>query len=752
MKKKIILTSRLQALAMAMLMALPTVAENVAISTPRNTLVVDIVKGVEPKFVYYGQRLSETDLATLPAPTTANWSNTDIYPAYGANRIQDEVCLAMRHADGNLSTQLVSQGYELSDVTDKAPNGQPRKARLLTIRLADTVYPTTVTLNYLAYTDVDIIESWAEITNGEKKTVTLTQFLSSMMPIRRNNVWVSHMHGSWAAEAQLSQHKLENGQLRIKNKDGLRNATSDRQELMFSLEGRPQENQGDVIGAALMYSGNYAVNVDTREGEYHYFSAGINPDNSEYHLDRGKTLKTPHVAYTFSAEGLSGASRAYHRWARRYQLRHGADERMILLNSWEGVYFDINQKGMDQMMHDIKSMGGELFVMDDGWFGDKYPRKTDNSSLGDWVVDKKKLPEGIEGLLRDAKKNGVRFGIWIEPEMTNSVSELYEKHPDWIIKAPRREPVMGRGGTQLVLDMSNPEVQDFVFSVVDNLLTKYPEIAYIKWDANAPVMNHGSQYLPMDRQSHLYIAYHDGLIKTCQRIREKYPDVIIQDCASGGGRANYGLLPYFDEFWVSDNTDALQRIYMQWGTSYFYPAIAMASHISATPNHTVFRTTSMKLRCDVAMSGRLGMEIQPKNMTDEEKALCRQAISDYKMIRPVVQFGDIYRLHSPYEGDNLASLMYVAEDKAKAVFYWYKLETFQNQHFPPVKMQGLDANRKYRVKELNRIDNKPLDCEGKVFTGRYLMANGLEMPYTHDVDYGKKNDWASRVLLLEEVK
>lgn len=752
MKKKITLTSRLQALAMAMLMALPTVAENVAISTPRNTLVVDIEKGVEPKFVYYGQRLSETDLATLPAPTTANWSNTDIYPAYGANRIQDEVCLAMRHADGNLSTQLVSQGYELSDVTDKAPNGQPRKARLLTIRLADTVYPTTVTLNYLAYTDVDIIESWAEITNGEKKTVTLTQFLSSMMPIRRNNVWVSHMHGSWAAEAQLSQHKLENGQLRIKNKDGLRNATSDRQELMFSLEGRPQENQGDVIGAALMYSGNYAVNVDTREGEYHYFSAGINPDNSEYHLDRGKTLKTPHVAYTFSAEGLSGASRAYHRWARRYQLRHGADERMILLNSWEGVYFDINQKGMDQMMHDIKSMGGELFVMDDGWFGDKYPRKTDNSSLGDWVVDKKKLPEGIEGLLRDAKKNGVRFGIWIEPEMTNSVSELYEKHPDWIIKAPRREPVMGRGGTQLVLDMSNPEVQDFVFSVVDNLLTKYPEIAYIKWDANAPVMNHGSQYLPMDRQSHLYIAYHDGLIKTCQRIREKYPDVIIQDCASGGGRANYGLLPYFDEFWVSDNTDALQRIYMQWGTSYFYPAIAMASHISATPNHAVFRTTSMKLRCDVAMSGRLGMEIQPKNMTDEEKALCRQAISDYKMIRPVVQFGDIYRLHSPYEGDNLASLMYVAEDKTKAVFYWYKLETFQNQHFPPVKMQGLDANRKYRVKELNRIDNKPLDCEGKVFTGRYLMANGLEMPYTHDVDYGKKNDWASRVLMLEAVE
>ena len=340
--------------------------------------------------------------------------------------------------------------------------------------------------------------------------------------------------------------------------------------------------------------------------------------------------------------------------------------------------------------------------------------------------------------------------MWIEPEMANTTSELYEKHPDWIIKAPQREPVKGRGGTQVVLDLSNPKVQDFVFSIVDNLLTKYPEIAYIKWDANAPVMNHGSQYLSKNDQSHLYIAYHQGLIKVLERIRAKYPDVVIQDCASGGGRANYGLLPYFDEFWVSDNTDALQRIFMQWGTSYFFPAIAMASHISAVPNHAVFRTTSLKLRCDVAMSGRLGMEIQPKNMTDEEKAFCRQVISEYKKVRPVIQFGDLYRLHSPYKGDNMASEMYVSPDKQKAVFFWWKLETFKNQHIPRVKMAGLDADRMYTVHELNRIDLKPLHCEGKTYSGAFLMQNGLEMPYTHDVEYSKKNDWASRVLLLEE--
>ena len=425
---------------------------------------------------------------------------------------------------------------------------------------------------------------------------------------------------------------------------------------------------------------------------------------------------------------------------------------MILLNSWEGVYFNINQEGMDQMMADIASMGGELFVMDDGWFGTKYQRNSDNAALGDWTVDKRKLPEGIEGLLRDAKKNGVKFGIWIEPEATNTKSELYEKHPEWIVNAPNRQPATGRGGTQLMLDLGNPEVQDFVFGVVDNLMTKYPEIAYIKWDANMGIQSHGSTYLTKDNQSHLYINYHRGFEKVCQRIRAKYPDLIIQACASGGARANWGVLPYFDEFWVSDNTDALQRIYMQWGTSYFFPAIAMASHISSKPNHQTFRTIPIKFRIDVAMSGRLGMEIQPKNMTDEEKELCRKAIAEYKQIRPVVQFGDIYRLVSPYDRLGVASLMYTSEAKDKAVFYWWKTETFVNQHLPRVKMAGLDRAKTYRVHELDRIDNNPLKFEGKTFSGAFLMDTGLEIPYTHDVNYNKLNDYASRVLYLEEVK
>ena len=707
-------------------------AEQVVLQTKNTTMVLNVENNKQPQYVYFGTRLTDYDLQNLQSPRNGRM---DAYPAYGMN-CPAEAAVAMRHADGNMSTELF--------VSDMKKQGDVTK-----ITLKDPKYPVSVVLCYKAYFDEDMIETWTEIYNGEAKPVTLTQFASCALPIRRGNVWLSHFYGSWANEARLVEEPILPGEKVIKNKDGARNSHTDHAEVMFSLDGKARENSGDVIGAALCYSGNYQLKVETDDTEYHYFFAGINPDNSEYHLKKGETFTTPKVALSFSKCGLSGVSRNFHKWGRKYMLAHGDKERKILLNSWEGVYFDINQKGMDQMMGDIASMGGELFVMDDGWFGVKYPRKTDNCALGDWEVDKNKLPEGIEGLLRDAKKHGIKFGIWIEPEMTNSVSELYDAHPDWIIKAPKRDAVQGRGGTQLILDMSNPKVQDFVFSVVDNLMTKYPEIDYIKWDANMPILNHGSQYLTMNDQSHLYIEYHRGFEKTCKRIRAKYPDLTIQACASGGGRANWGVLPYFDEFWVSDNTDALQRIYMQWGTSYFFPAIAMASHISATPNHTVFRTTAMKYRIDVAMSGRLGMEIQPKNMTDDEKALCRKAITEYKQIRPIVQFGDIYRLVSPYDKMGLASLMYVNEAKDKSVFFWWKTESFQNEHLPRVKMAGLDANKKYKVRELNRIDLQPMDIEGKTFSGAYLMNHGLEMPYRNEPEWSKKSDWSSRVLLLE---
>ena len=732
MRRKMYLLTGLGLLSMALS------AENICVSTPNTSLVINASEGQELKFIYYGEKLSEDDLKNI---NSSGLPQFPAYPVYGMN-CPGEAALAVKHADGNMSLQM-----EVEKTASRTENN----AVITTITMKDKVYPFYIDVCYKAYQDADVIETWTEISHGEKKPVALNQFASAYLPIRRGNVWLSSLYGSWANEGRLAQEALEPGMKVIKNKDGVRNSHTAHAEVMFSLDGQPQENSGNVIGAALCYTGNYKLRIDTDDSEYHQFYAGINEENSAYTLEKEETFRTPELALTYSKEGLSGASRNFHRWARLHKLAHGNQLRKILLNSWEGVYFNINQKGMNQMMADIASMGGELFVMDDGWFGDKYKRNSDNSSLGDWVTDTTKLPKGIGGLLADARKNGVKFGIWIEPEMANTTSELYEKHPEWILKAPQRDPVLGRGGTQVVLDLGNPEVQDFVFGVVDNLMTEYPEIDYIKWDANMGIMNHGSNFLNKDKQSHMYIEYHRGLEKICQRIRTKYPDLTIQACASGGGRANYGYLPYFDEFWVSDNTDALQRIYMQWGTSYFFPAIAMASHISAAPNHQTFRTIPLKYRIDVAMSGRLGMEIQPKNMTDEEKELCRKAIADYKTIRPIVQFGDIYRLISPYDRLGVASLMYTSPEKDKAAFYWWKTETFVNQHIPRVKMAGLNPEKRYRIHELNRIDNTPLAFEGKTFSGAFLMNNGLEIPYRHNVDYHKQNDYASRVLYLEAV-
>lgn len=712
-------------------------AEYVHITTPTTSMVVDANINDYIKFVYYGNRLDDSELGNL-AEAGVSW--LPAYPVYGVE-CQREPAMSVTHPDGNMTLDMKITGIER--YTDK--DG----ASIVAINTTDRHYPFDIVVKYRTYPNSEIIETWAEATNRQKGTVLLRQFASASMPVKKGDVWMSQFFGSWANETRLEEAPLPHGMVTIKNKDGARNTHTSHAEIMLSLDGQPREDIGRTIGAALCYTGNYEIKVDTDESGYHHFLAGINPDNSEYNLRKGETFVTPPVAFTYSEEGKGGVSRNFHRWGREHRLAHGDKPRKILLNSWEGVYLDIKEHEMHQMMHDIASMGGELFVMDDGWFGTKYPRTTDSNALGDWTVDTNKLPNGIQGLIDAAKNEGISFGIWIEPEMVNSRSILYEEHPEYIVCAENRNPRFTRGGTQTVLDLGNPKVQDLIVNMVDTLLTNYPEIDYIKWDSNSAITTHGSHYQTADKQSHLFIDYHRGLVSVFERIRAKFPDVTIQDCASGGGRANYGYLPYFDEFWVSDNTDALQRIYMQWGTSHFFPAIAMASHISASPNHQTGRLVPLKYRTDVAMSGRLGMEIQPKDMSDQEKEQSRRAIADYKAVRDVVQFGDLYRLVSPYDHKDIASLMYVTPEKDEAVFFWWKLEAFQNQYVPRVKMAGLDPNRRYRVTELNRIDRRPLSFEGREYTGQFLMSNGLEIPLGHDADNHLHYDYASRVLRLE---
>ncbi|MGL4293748.1 MAG: alpha-galactosidase [Bacteroidales bacterium] len=708
---------------------------DVLISTPNMSVVLSAAPGEQLRFSYFGDKIQHEQIQQLYDARSMFYRPA--YPVFGTSSYEITALQAV-HADGNQTLDMVV------DQVEQIPGDE---AQLSIITMKDRVYPFTVKMFYKAFNKIDMLETWVEISHKEKKAVVLKRFDSGHFLIRRGDVWVSSLHGHWGAETQIESEPLVSGMKVIKNMDGNRNGLGDHSEVMFSLDGKPQENTGRVIGAALCWAGRTKIRIDmddTYGRNIHSIFAGMNEEVSEYKLEPKETFKTPVLALSYSTEGVGGVSRNFHRWARAGKV-YGCDKpRDILLNSWEGVYMGVREDEMENMMKDIAYMGGELFVMDDGWFGDKYKRDTDHTSLGDWVVDTQKLPNGIKGLTDTAKKYGIKFGIWIEPEFVNTKSELFEKHPDWILQAKNRPHWGGRGGNQVALDLCNPKVQDFVFGVVDNLLTEHPEVAYIKWDANTEILNYGSTYLPADKQSHIYIDYHRGLENVLGRIRNKYPNVVMQACGSGGGRVSYGVMPYYDEFWVSDNTDALQRLFIQWGTSYFYPSIAMAQHVSAAKNHQTGRVLPLKFRFDVAMTGRLGMEIQPKHMSDEEKTFSQNAIADYKTIRPIVQTGNQYRLVSPYDKKGMASLMYVSEDKNSAVFFAFKMEQFVNQILPRVRMAGLDPEKKYRIKELNKAtDTGYCPQHDRVFTGDLLMNTGIELQLDRE--------YASMVLELTQV-
>ena len=720
-------------MAMGLLISAPLLSKDYLISTPRTSLLITANEGEKSKMQYYGVSITPVQIQNIYDAGLA--SEADSYPAFGLQTV-GEKAVAITHADGNMSLDLGVDNVKQYGIDD---------GEILEVLLKDKIYPVWVKQCYKAYKGTDIITTWVEIGNAGKKPVTLFQFSSAYLPMSRGDNWLTHFHGSWGAEHTMDEEKLTNGQKVIANKDGLANTETDNPSFMLSLDGRPQEESGKVFGGVLAWSGNYKLKLDVRNTALNII-VGMNEESSQYILEPKETFVTPEFAMTYSTNGKGGVSRAFHHWARQYKMNQGERLHDILLNSWEGVYFKVNQKGMDEMMEAFSAMGGELFVMDDGWFGNKYPRNGGNSSLGDWEVCKEKLPEGIEGLLASARKHHIKFGIRIEPEMSNTKSELFEKHPDWILKIDNRPLSTGRGKTQVVLDLTNPKVQDFVFGVVDNLMTNYPEISYMKWDDNCSLLDYGSSYLPKNKQSHLYIEYNRGLQKVLQRIRAKYPELVMQLCAGGGARVNYGLLPYFDEFWTSDDTDALQRIYMQWGVSGFFPAIAMASHVSADKNHQTGRRIPLKFRFDVAMSGRLGMEIQPKDMNDVDKAFAKRAIAAYKDIRPVVQFGDLYRLVSPYDNKGVSSLMYVTSEKNKAVFYAYKISHFINMVIPKVCMNGLDPSKNYRLVDLTPVDSsKPCDLNGKIISGKILMEEGIALKSL------LKSEYSSLALQLQAV-
>ncbi len=508
----------------------------------------------------------------------------------------------------------------------------------------------------------------------------------------------------------------------IDSKLGVRATNSDNLSFMLALNKPADEETGEVVAGTLAWTGNFRLlfenilNNNEMDNRLQLI-AGINPFASDYTLKGGMSFTTPSFIMTYSNTGKGQASRNLHHWALNYGVYHGKVTRQTLLNNWETTFFDFNEPKLTALLDDTKKLGVDVFLLDDGWFANKYPRNNDKAGLGDWEVNKSKLPNGIGYLVKEANQKGVKFGIWVEPEMVNPKSELYEKHPEWILKLPNRPENLQRN--QLVLDLANPLVQDHAFNVVDNILSKNPEVAYIKWDCNRTLTNAYSPYLK-NNQSQLYVDYGLGLYKVLQKVRAKYPDIEMMWCSGGGGRAEYGGLKYFQEFWPSDNTDPLDRIFIQWGYSYFFPSAVQCCHITSMGKQ------SIKFRTDVAMMGKMGYDIQINHLTPEELKFSQQAVLNYKRLQPTINLGDLYRLQDPY-GKEKAALEYVNEDQSHAVLFTFALYPVHGDVFPPIRLKGLDPTKKYLVKEINLMDyNRPQSRQsGMTFSGDYLMKIGL---------------------------
>lgn len=674
----------------------------IIIETKNTALVFSVSAGKRLNQCYLGKSLPASEYLKLPAIREA-------FLTAGMEN-QFEPAIRVIHADGNPSLELQ---YIAHKTTTK------EGVSTTNITLKDPVYPVEITLHFTSFFNENVITAWTEITNNEKKPVQLTQYASSMLHFNADQYWLTQFHGDWAREMQMVEEKLTTGIKSIESKLGTRTNFYQTQAFFLSLNQPSTETTGELVAGTLAWTGNYqyTFEVDQRNGLR--LRSGINPFASDYFLKPSETLTTPEFIFTYSSQGKGQASRNLHNWARNFAVLQGNGPRMTLLNNWEATGMKFNENRLVELFDEAKKIGVDLFLLDDGWFGNKYPRNDDKAGLGDWQEDTTKLRNGINYLVKQAAAKGIKFGIWLEPEMVNPKSELYERHPDWILKLPNRPENYGRN--QLVLDLTNPKVQDFVYGVVDNLLTKNPDLAFIKWDCNRSMTNQYSPYLK-DKQSHLFIEYTRGFYSILERIRKKYPQLPIMLCSGGGGRTDYGAMKYFTEFWPSDNTDALERIYIQWGYSYFFPANTISAHV------TNMGKQSLKFRTDVAMMDKLGYDIRVQNFTPEEMQFSREAVNTYKHISNTIWFGNLYRIESPYES-NRTVLMYVNAKQDSAVLFNYHLNTRRQDIFNRVKLQGLKATKNYLVKEINLFPGTKSQQpdNNKVFSGDYLMNIGLNL-------------------------
>ena len=679
--------------------------------------------------LYYGKKLRAGDLSWLLVRTErASFSPNPVaedrtisfdtlpqeLPVYGTSDFRHPL-LQCRLSNGSMIT-------EFTYCSHRVERGKPRleglpatyvegehEAETLVVELEDKVSGLRIELQYTAFEQYDVITRSMVIINESKESVQLLRVLSASVDFPHADYEWLQLSGAWTRERDIVRRPLTYGMQSIESRRG----SSSHQQNPFAalLSPGSDEDHGEVFGFSLVYSGNFIAQAEVDQFRTTRLSIGINPFEFNWTLESGQSFQTPEVVMVYSAEGLGGMSHKYHTLYRERLARgkYRDAERPVLVNNWEATYFQFNADKIEDIAKAGQELGIELFVLDDGWFGH---RDSDNSSLGDWIVDKNKLPNGLEDLVSRVTDQGMRFGLWFEPEMVSPDSDLYRKHPDWCLHVPDRRRTEGR--QQLILDFSRRDVQDEIVRMLSDILKSAP-ITYVKWDMNRNMTEIGSALLPPERQQETAHRYMLGLYDVMERITSAFPEILFESCSGGGGRFDPGMLYYMPQTWTSDNTDAVSRLRIQYGTSLVYPISSMGSHISAVPNHQVGRTTPLEMRGHVAMSGNFGYELDLTKFSDEEKETVKQQISLYKEIRSLVQFGHFYRLLSPFEGNETA-WMFVSPDGNEAAVFYFRVLSESNAPLNRLKLKGLDPNADYR-----------LMGESQIFSGDAMMYAGISV-------------------------
>lgn len=679
----------------------------VCLHTQRSTIAFLARQGEPLRLVHIGQRIENPRLF-------GQYEYPELYRSVGIDmHRQDAFCICDPKTSEHIPIHLLVAEKRLLDNS-------------LCVILKDERVGFSISLEVHSYRDADLFSFQVNLVNEGHRLRVLEYASSLYLPLPFKGGTITSFTGRWASEMEMHHTAVETGTFTLSEQCGVRTTRYTNPSVIISEGSVPaSEYEGRCIAAAVAYSGNFSIELAAEIESGMLLRITEPRATSRRELQAGMTHTCPPVLLSYSDVGLTGLTHSFHSWAREEGLRDGKRERLTVLNSWEAAYFDFDEKKLKGLIDRAAECGIELFVLDDGWFGTKYPRDDDRSSLGDWEVNPKKLPNGLSGLSEYCREKGLEFGLWVEPEMISRQSRLYEKHPEWVFASDRYAATEERN--QLLLDLSRREVISYIKEVFRSLLTPENRISYIKWDCNRHV--HSLPGAP-----EVLGRYIDGYYELLSWIAHTYPDVTIQNCASGGGRVEYGALSRTHEFWTSDCTDAHSRLYMQWGSSYLYPPYVAASHVSATPNHITGRLIPMKFRCDVAMSGRMGIEMDPAGATEKELAILKQAVGDYKRIRHILTEGRLYRLQSPYGNEYTASMFSTGRE---AVLFLYCIDYIPGVWRAPLRLYGLRDDTRYRIEELGRIDQerhmmnlaKGMEFHRACIQGSVLRVQGLPIAF-----------------------